>query len=163
MIANKNWTMWSMRLYTNIHLTWQTWPCQIKARGYSLMFVVLQYQVFLKLYKDIKLCIFFLNLPNFLNGIIRLPFIDLSILSLLGCQDEKNNSGKSRSLESNQTKIKKWKLQARFYWVYSWEIMKSATSLTPPSTGLSGIQFSILNVLESMILKDQKKIYHTII
>ena len=26
--------------------------------------------------------------------------------------------------------------------------MKSATSLTPPSTGLSGIQFSILNVLE---------------
>ena len=32
---------------------------------------------------------------------------------------------KSRSLESNQTKIKRWKLQTRFYWVCSWEIMKS--------------------------------------
>ena len=35
--------------------------------------------------------------------------------------------------------------------------MKSATSLTTPSTGLSDIQFSILNVLESLILKDQTK------
>ena len=38
--------------------------------------------------------------------------------------------------------------------------MKSATSLTPPSTGLSGTQFSfsILNVLESLIAKDPKNI-----
>ena len=34
--------------------------------------------------------------------------------------------------------------------------MKSATFLTPPSTGLSGTQFSILNVWESLIPKDQK-------
>ena len=40
------------------------------------------------------------------------------------------------------------------------EIMKSATSHTP-STGLSGIQFSILNVLESLIAKDQKKYNNT--
>ena len=39
--------------------------------------------------------------------------------------------------------------------------MKSATSLTPPSTGLSGIQFTILNVLESLILKDQIKYNNT--
>ena len=36
--------------------------------------------------------------------------------------------------------------------------MKSATYLTPPSTGLSGIQFSILNLLESFNLKDQKSL-----
>ena len=35
--------------------------------------------------------------------------------------------------------------------------MKSATSLTPPRTGLSGTQFTILNVLESLIPKDQEK------
>ena len=65
---------------------------------------------------------------------------------------------KSRSLESNQTKKKKKrKLQTRLYWVCSWEIMKSATSPTPLSIGLSGIQFSILNVLESLIPKEQKK------
>ena len=34
---------------------------------------------------------------------------------------------------------------------------KCATSLTPPSTGLSDIQFSTLNVLESLIRKYQKK------
>jgi hypothetical protein len=37
--------------------------------------------------------------------------------------------------------------------------MKKATSLTPPSTGLSDTQFSALKVLESMIAnKDQKNI-----
>ena len=36
--------------------------------------------------------------------------------------------------------------------------MKSATSLTPPSIGLSCTQFSILNVLKSLITKDQKNI-----
>ena len=35
--------------------------------------------------------------------------------------------------------------------------MKSAISLTPSSTCLSGIQFSILNVLEPMIPKNKKK------
>ena len=35
--------------------------------------------------------------------------------------------------------------------------MKSATSLTPPRTGLGCTQFSILNVLESFIPKDKKK------
>ena len=39
--------------------------------------------------------------------------------------------------------------------------MKSATSLTPLSTGLNGIQFSIPNVLESLILKDKKKYNNT--
>ena len=34
-------------------------------------------------------------------------------------------SGKIWSPKSNQTKIKKWKLQTWFYWVCSWEIMKS--------------------------------------
>ena len=28
-----------------------------------------------------------------------------------------------------------WKQQTRFYWVYSWELMADATSLTPPSPG----------------------------
>ena len=41
---------------------------------------------------------------------------------------------KSRSLENNQTKIKIWKLQTRFYWVYIHE----RTSLKPPSTDSSG-------------------------
>ena len=40
--------------------------------------------------------------------------------------------------------------------------MKSAKFLTPPSTDLSGIQFSILNVLEPLILKDQKKYKNTV-
>ena len=40
--------------------------------------------------------------------------------------------------------------------------MKNATSLTSPSTGLSGIQFLILKVLESLIPKDQKKIITTL-
>ena len=39
--------------------------------------------------------------------------------------------------------------------------MESATSLTPPSTGLSDFQFSIPNVLESLIPKDQKKYNNT--
>ena len=39
--------------------------------------------------------------------------------------------------------------------------MKCATSLIVPSSGLSGIQFSILNVLESLIPKDQKKYNNT--
>ena len=37
----------------------------------------------------------------------------------------------------------------------------SIFSLMPPGTGLSSIQFSILNVLESLILKDQKKYNNT--
>ena len=60
---------------------------------------------------------------------------------------------KSRSLESNQTENKESNLKIRFYWVCSWEKMKSATSLTPPSTVFSGTQFSILNVEESLIPK----------
>ena len=47
------------------------------------------------------------------------------------------NSGKSRSLDCNQTKIKKWKLHTRFYWICSREKMKCATSLTPLSTSWS--------------------------
>ena len=39
--------------------------------------------------------------------------------------------------------------------------MKSATSLTSPSNGLSGIQFSILNVFESLISKNKKKYNNT--
>ena len=35
--------------------------------------------------------------------------------------------------------------------------MKSATSLTPPSTGLSGIQFSTRKLFESLTPKVQKK------
>ena len=35
------------------------------------------------------------------------------------------------------------KQQTWFYWVCSWELMKSATILTPPSTGLSGILLSV--------------------
>ena len=69
-------------------------------------------------------------------------------------------SGKSRCLESNHTKIKKWKLQTRFYWVCSWK----CNICHAPSTGLNGIQFSILNVLESLIPlipKDQIKYNNT--
>ena len=35
------------------------------------------------------------------------------------------------------TASKAWKQQTRFYWVYSWEIMADATSLTTPSPELS--------------------------
>ena len=35
--------------------------------------------------------------------------------------------------------------------------MNTATSLSPPSTSVSGIQFSILNVLEPLIPKEKKK------
>ena len=66
-------------------------------------------------------------------------------------------SSKCRSLMSNQTKITNWKLQNRFFLL---EIMKSATFLTPTSTDLSGIQFSTLEVLESLIPKDQKNTKH---
>ena len=38
--------------------------------------------------------------------------------------------------------IKIWKLQTWFYWVCSWEIVKRATSLTPPSTGFHTILIS---------------------
>ena len=68
------------------------------------------------------------------------------------------NSGKCRSIVSNQTKINEWKLQARFDWVCSWEIIKSATSLTTPSTCLSGIQFSTLKVLGVIDPKEPEKI-----
>ena len=34
------------------------------------------------------------------------------------------------------------KQQTRFYWVFSWELMKSAIIFTPPSTGLRGILLS---------------------
>ena len=43
------------------------------------------------------------------------------------------------------------KIADSVYWICSWDIMESATSLTPCSTGLSGIHFSILEVLESLI------------
>ena len=76
---------------------------------------------------------------------------------MVGIVRNERIKSKSRFLESSHTKIEKWKLQTRFYWVCSWEIMKSAISFTRLSTGLSGIQFSILNVLESMIPNDQKK------
>ena len=33
------------------------------------------------------------------------------------------------------------KQQTRFYWVFSWELMKSAIIFTPPSTGLRGFCF----------------------
>ena len=36
-----------------------------------------------------------------------------------------------------------------FYWVWSWQVMISATSLTPTSTSVRGIQFSTLKVLAS--------------
>ena len=39
--------------------------------------------------------------------------------------------------------------------------MKSATSLTPTSTGISGIQFSVLNVLESLTPEDQNTYNNT--
>ena len=40
------------------------------------------------------------------------------------------------------TASKVWKQQTRFYWVCSWEIMADATSLTPPSPGLSAALLS---------------------
>ena len=61
------------------------------------------------------------------------------------------NSGEKSIPREQQSQNKEWKLQTRLHWVCSWEIMKSATSLTHPSTCLNGTQFSILNVLESLI------------
>ena len=39
----------------------------------------------------------------------------------------------------NKKNLQYKKQQTRFYWVCSWELTESATILTPPSTGLSGI------------------------
>ena len=47
------------------------------------------------------------------------------------------------------------------FFVCSREIIESATSLTHTSTGIGGIQFSILKVLEPLIAKDQKKYNNT--
>ena len=44
-----------------------------------------------------------------------------------------------RSFENTASKV--WKQQTQFYWVCSWEIMADATSLKPPSPGLSAILF----------------------
>ena len=57
-----------------------------------------------------------------------------------------NNSGKGRSLENNQTKINKWKLQTSFIASHA------------PSTDYSGILFSTLEVLESLISRIRKNI-----
>ena len=54
----------------------------------------------------------------------------------------------------NQTKINE---NCKHGFIESVHVMKSGTSLTPSSTGLSVIQFSILNALKSLIPKDQKK------
>ena len=54
-----------------------------------------------------------------------------------GIQNDKNSGEKSIPRDQpNQNK--EWKLQTQFYWVCSLEIMKSATSLMPPSTNLCG-------------------------
>ena len=63
-------------------------------------------------------------------------WLDVTIMPL-----SSTNSGKSWSLESSPTKIKKWKLQTRFYWACSWEIIKCATSLMPPTTGVFTSQY----------------------
>ena len=52
-----------------------------------------------------------------------------------------NNLGKTDPSEIERT-YNIWKQQTRFYWVCSWELMESATILTPPSNGLSGILLS---------------------
>ena len=64
---------------------------------------------------------------------------------------------KSRSLESHQTKIKNENCRPGFIDSVHKRYWKSATSLTPQS----GTQFPILNVLESLIPKDQKKCNNT--
>ena len=77
------------------------------------------------------------------------------MLPCIGCYDlnvKYENSGNNRFLESNRTNIDKWKLQYINSFMADNE---SATSLTPPNSGLRSIQFKILKVLESMISKDQ--------
>ena len=68
--------------------------------------------------------------------------------------------GKGWSLKNKQIKIIIENFRHSFIVSVHEGIMKSVTSLTPPSTdlstGLSIIQFSTLKILESLILKDQK-------
>ena len=65
--------------------------------------------------------------------------------------------GKKSIPREQPNKIRIWKLQTWFNWVCWWEIMESAVSPMPPSTGFTGIQYSILNAFP----KDQKKYYNT--
>ena len=65
------------------------------------------------------------------------------------------NSQKGDPLEarkSNKERI----YQTRFYWVCSWVIFKGATSLTPPSAGLSSVLYSKRTGRSTLIPKDQK-------
>ena len=105
-----------------------------------------------------------LRLQNFLQFSLLITLLMpycwhlLNLFELCVKCAEKNHSnqkhsGKSRSLKSNQTKIKEW----NFYWVCSWDKEKCNIPHAP-STALSGIQFSILNVLKLLIPKDQKNI-----
>ena len=69
-------------------------------------------------------------------------------------------SGKCLSLESNQTKTKKWKLQTLFQSLFMRDNEKCDISHYP-STGLRCTHFSVLKVFELLITKDQKNIvYH---
>ena len=63
------------------------------------------------------------------------------------------NSCKSRSLESNRTAIKKWKLQTRFYWVCSWEIISHV-----PWHRIK--RYSILNTKCIGVSRRTRKIYN---
>ena len=88
------------------------------------------------------------NIITFVSRKVHYFALQWKFIIVIEGSGELKNTGKSRSLESNQTRINEWKLQTRFFWlrVCSWEIMKNAPSLMTPSTSLSGIQFSKLKV-----------------
>ena len=80
------------------------------------------------------------HLPLTTIGLIQLEIFMLSIQLagkiwyLVVPEIMHTNSYISWFLESNQAKLKIVKIATWFYWVFSQEIMKNATSLTPSST-----------------------------
>ena len=65
------------------------------------------------------------------------------------------NFGKKWIPREQTNRIKKWKLQVLL------SLFMSNNELTPASTDLSGIQFSVLNVLGSLFPKDQNRYNNT--
>jgi hypothetical protein len=61
-------------------------------------------------------------------------------------------------LNNNNNNKTTWQLQTRFDWVCTWRIRKLCNIPHAPITGLRGIQFSTLAVLEFIISKAQKNV-----
>jgi hypothetical protein len=110
--------------------------CQDKILFYQPVNVILISVVKTTLRKHILVFVIFV----FVNYAKDMSFKWLTIYhsqQIIKLKGKKNLKTKWSLGSISHNKITK-ELQTRFYWVCSWGIMNTATSLTPPSTGLSG-------------------------